>query len=596
MLTSPRRVTRQVLHALVPIITVGAWALAIRDVRIQGLTDLGLISVMPAISLALLALLTISFAASLHRRPLHPWIPLLHMAVLLLMLYGVTALVEPQPRFQSVYRHAGIIDYIMTNRSVDPGVDAYFSWPGFFTLGAIVTKVAGFHSALSYAAWGTLAFNVLALPPLLAIFSWASDDPRVPWLGVWVFYSSNWVGQDYVSPQAVGFLLWLSMLAAVLIWFVPRASALAPAPSLRALPRHFGPRSLRAATVNGPDMAAGQRIGVLLLTLVIYGATVAGHQLTPVPALLGVSALAIVAALEVRVLPVIMGVILVAWLSYMTTTWLSGHFGTLTQSLGSVSKNVNQGVGARVAGSAEHQFVVKVRVVMSVAIWGLGIAGFMRLALQRRTDVAMAVLGATPILLPVLQPYGGEMFLRVFLFALPAAAFFIARLAFPSSGSGTTWPTFAAVACLGCVLLGGFQFTRYGNERVDAFTDGDVATVRALYRLAPPGSLIVGGTGNIPWRYIGYADRDYTTVEELPAWASPRPDPAFLLRDLRQRVAPRGGYLIVTRSAMLWADVFDGKPRALPRLVGLLRRSSSARLLYSGRDGDIFFVRPAAAR
>jgi hypothetical protein len=42
----------------------------------------------------------------------------------------------------------------------------------------------------------------------------------------------------------------------------------------------------------------------------------------------------------------------------------------------------------------------------------------------------MAVLGVTPFLLPVLQPYGGEMLLRVFLFALPAAAFFVARLAF----------------------------------------------------------------------------------------------------------------------------------------------------------------------
>jgi hypothetical protein len=582
------------LHAVVAIVIGGAWALAIRSVQIHDVTDLGLVSVMPPTALALLVLLTLSFAVSLYRRPLHPLVPLAHVAVLVVMLYGVTALVEPVPRFQSVYRHAGIIDYIATSHAVDPNIDAYFSWPGFFVLGASITKLAGFHSALDYAAWGSLAFNVLFFPPLLAIFFWASDDRRVAWLGVWIFYCCNWVGQDYISPQATGFLLWLAMLAAVLIWFVPRSAALAPAPSVRALPRYFGPRGLRAATANGPPAAAGQRIGVLLLLLVLYGATVAGHQLTPVPALLGISALAVFAALETRMLPVLMLVIVVAWLSYMTTTYLQGHFGALTQSLGSLGQNVNQNVSAHVAGSAEHQFVVQIRLFMTAGIWGLALAGFARVLVQRRADVAMAVLGLTPFLLPVLQPYGGEMLLRVFLFALPAAAFFIARLAFPSTASGRGWPTAVAIALISCVLLGAFQFARYGNERLDAFTKGDRDTVRALYRLAPPGSKVIGGTGNIPWRFIGYADRDYSTIDELPGWRAARPDPAELVRELRRLVAPSGGYLIVTRSAIIGADLLGGKPNALPQLVDFLRTSRSARRLYSAPDGDIFFVRPAA--
>jgi hypothetical protein len=582
------------LHALVAIVIGGAWALAIRSVRIQGVTDLGLVSVMPPAALALLALLTLSFVVSLYHRPLHPLAPLAHVVVLVVMLYGVTAFVEPVPRFQSVYRHAGIIDYIATNHAIDPKIDAYFSWPGFFALGATITKLAGFHSALDYAAWGSLAFNVLFLPPLLAIFFWASDDRRVAWLAVWIFYSCNWVGQDYLSPQAVGFLLWLAMLAAVLVWFVPRSAALPPAPSLRALPRHFGPRGVRAATVDGPRVAAGQRVGVLLLLLVVYAATVAGHQLTPVPALLGVSALGLFAALEARMLPVLMLVIVVAWFSYMTTTYLQGHFGALTESLGSFHQNVNQNVSDRVAGSAEHQFVVQIRLYMTAGIWGLAFAGFARLLVQRRADVAMAVLGVTPFLLPVLQPYGGEMLLRVFLFALPAVALFIARLAFPSTSSGRGWPTAVAIALIGCVLLGAFQFARYGNERLDAFSKGDVDTVRALYRLAPPGSKVIGGTGNIPWRFMGYANRDYSTVDELPGWRAARPDPAELLRELRGRVAPSGGYLIVTRSAIIGEDLLGAKPDALPRLVDFLRASRSVRRLYSAPDGDIFFVRPAA--
>jgi hypothetical protein len=67
-----------------------------------------------------------------------------------------------------------------------------------------------------------------------------------------------------------------------------------------------------------------------------------------------------------------------------------------------------------------------------------------------------------------------------------------------------------------------------------------------------------------------------------------------LVRELRRLVAPSGGYLIVTRSAIIGADLLGGKPSALPQLVDFLRTSRSARRLYSAPDGDIFFVRPAA--
>ena len=98
---------------------------------------------------------------------------------------------EPEPRGAPVYRHVGIIDYIVRNGAVDPNIDAYFNWPGFFGLGALFSDAAGFASPLAMAAWAPLAFNLLFLPMLVAIFRWASDDPRVLWLGLFVFYAAN---------------------------------------------------------------------------------------------------------------------------------------------------------------------------------------------------------------------------------------------------------------------------------------------------------------------------------------------------------------------------------------------------------------------
>jgi hypothetical protein len=92
----------------------------------------------------------------------------------------------------------------------------------------------------------------------------------------------------------------------------------------------------------------------------------------------------------------------------------------------------------------------------------------------------------------------------------------------------------------------------------------------------------------------GYADRDYSVREELSGWRAARPDPAELLRELRRRIAPSGGYLIVTPSASIGAARLYGKGNVLPRLVELLQTSRSARRLCGAPDGDIFFVRSAA--
>ena len=130
-------------HAVIPLVIVALWALAISGMPLREMTDLGLVSVMPVTALALLALLTVSFCIALQDRPLRPWVTCIHVVALIVILYGVTAFVEAEPRVATVYRHVGIIDNLARNGSVDGTIDAYFSWPGFFGLGALVTQAAG---------------------------------------------------------------------------------------------------------------------------------------------------------------------------------------------------------------------------------------------------------------------------------------------------------------------------------------------------------------------------------------------------------------------------------------------------------------------
>ena len=66
--------------------------------------------------------------------------------------------------------------------SVNGQIDAYFSWPGFFGLGALLTQAAGLDSPMSMANWSPLVLNLLYALPLLVIFRWATDDTRLQWV------------------------------------------------------------------------------------------------------------------------------------------------------------------------------------------------------------------------------------------------------------------------------------------------------------------------------------------------------------------------------------------------------------------------------
>jgi hypothetical protein len=583
------------VHALVPVLIGAVWLLAIKGTDVRDMTDVGLVSVLPRASTLLLFALTASFVVSVAREPLRPAVPLVHVLVLVTILYGVTAFLETEPRFSSVYRHAGIIDYISQHHAVDPGIDAYFSWPGFFVLGAFITDVAGFGSVLDFASWGPLVFNLLFLVPLVVIFRWASRDRRVTWAGLWIFYSTNWVGQDYVSPQAVALLLWLAMLGVLLTSFVPHPAWRTALPSLYGVRRRRGPLEARFREwlARREPAPSRPRTALLLPVVLLYAAMVTGHQLTPFPAVLTVAGLVLFAGLATRGLPVLMAVVLAAWISYMTTTYLIGHYSTVAGPVGSLGENLNQNVSGRLAGSTDHQLIVHVRIYAAAAIWALAVLGFARRVRFGAGDVALAVVAAAPFLLPVLQPYGGEIVLRVFLLSLPAVAYFIARLVFPSPTAGRSWPELTAAAVVGCALLLAFQYTRYGNERLDHFTTGDVATVHALYRVAPIGTNVVGATDNLPWRYRHYADYRYYQVTELDEWQRPgRPDARVLARQLERGLGKEGGYLIITRSTRIDAELRAGRPGILEALTRVLRGSHRVREIYRRRDGSIFLIPP----
>src|SRR5215203_5731495 len=210
-LPTPRRPPSAVLGSVVLTLCAAAlWAVSLGQIELGQMTDIGLISVLPAPFFAALGLLTAGFCLTLL---------LLHVGVLIVMLYGAPALIEEMPRFHSVWKHLGVVYYIQRTGHVNPRIDAYFNWPGLFILFAFVSDAAGIQNWRDLVAWTPVVLNLLQLGPLLLIFGSATNDKRLVWLAVWFFYLANWVGQDYFSPQGFNYLLHLTILGILVAWF-----------------------------------------------------------------------------------------------------------------------------------------------------------------------------------------------------------------------------------------------------------------------------------------------------------------------------------------------------------------------------------------
>jgi hypothetical protein len=326
------------------------WAISLTEIDLRRMNDLGLVSVLPGKTYLALALVTISFCLSLREIEARKPLVVANVLVLILMLYAITPIVEHEPKLAAAWRHAGVIEQITRTGHIDPRIDAYFDWPGFFVAGAFVTKAAGLGSAITLARWGPIFFNFLFLLPLLVIFRTATRDERAVWIAVWFFYAANWVGQDYFSPQALSFFLYLTLLALMLRWFVRSGHLRLPA--RLSIPKAAWVVGTVRRAVHTPPVAPAerellpaQRVGLMMVAIIVLAVVAAMHQLTPFTILLALAALVLANQTSARGLPLVAAVLTGAWITFMATAYLKGHLSTVTGKIGHLEENVQSSVG-----------------------------------------------------------------------------------------------------------------------------------------------------------------------------------------------------------------------------------------------------------
>ncbi|MFE9201466.1 hypothetical protein [Micromonospora sp. NPDC007230] len=599
LLAAPASAGRRIRHGLLAgaewaapaaALALGVWALRRGDAADIG--SLGLVTALRPELYVALALLTASFLRGVFRpRPASDALLAAHVVVLVILLFGAAPIIEPLPRVISGWLHVGFADYIARTGETLPDLDARFSWPGFFALTAMATRLGGLPDAMPLLAWAPVVFNLLYGVAVFRLARLTSTDARTAWLALWLFFPANWVGQDYFGPQAMNYLFYLVLLMVLLRWFRPVAHDSRQGVRTWRRPRALLLRLLRIPPrplllEPGADRASpASLVGLAAVVLVIFAASTVSHQLTPIAIVICVGALVLARRCTLRTLPILLAVMLMAYISYGAVAYWAGHLDDMFGSFGKVGGTINDGAVQRVRGDAGHQMVVLLRVVLAMAVWGLAAIGAWRRMRRGQAVLGLLALAGAPFLLLGMQSYGGEIFLRVYAFALPFMAILLAALLVPVWPARRRVPAALAAGALSAVLIGAFFVARYGNDAFEQVRPGDHRAVEWLYAHAPADATFVSVTSNVPWRAKGVERYQYRPLgQDL----GPTTVPAI---EEEMRANPKGAYLVMTKGQFVFAQSFLGKPRGWGEdLERQVVDSGRFRLVYQNPEARVYVL------
>lgn len=560
------------------------WLCSLPQLQLNRIAEFGLVPLLPASFWVALAVLLVGYC-SLLRRPGTPT-PLLvaHILTLIAILHATpTLLYGSSLRYSWAWKHVGIVDFFLRHSGVDPRVlelNAYQYWPGFFTLNAMLVKASGLPTPLGYAAWAPPLTNALLIGPLFLIFRTFTADRRLIWSAMGIYFLGSWVGQDYFSPQACAYFLYLTVIALCLRYLAPKE---------------------RPTIHGGAQDELGTRDRRLLVALAlvpIMAAIVPTHQLTPIMLISALVVLTLLCRHRVAVPALLMIGLTVGWDLIFAGPFITQNLYWIQASLGTVSANANSGFINLADASQGQVIVAQIDRIHSVAVMVLAGIGFCR-RFRGLRELALPLLAVAPMPLILANDYGGEMIFRLYLFGLPFAAFYAGACFFPGEQSGHSRWTRLALPGVALLLVPGFAFSYYGKEQANYFSPHELEASRFVYGIAPRGSVLIAATSNFPWAFVNYEFYDYhrfalQTPTDRQAVLN---DPVGTFEKIMDPRQHHHAYLLLTRSQI--ADIeMSGimPPGSIARIEQTLRHSPTFTVIYRNPDAEVITLAQPTSR
>jgi hypothetical protein len=551
--------------AIASVAAVILWVVSVHGAHFDRMGALGLASILGWPYFVGLAIVVTGFAWAIKERCPRSIDATLLVIILILYLFGTAPAIEPVAALPDSWLHASFVSYVLDHGQALNNYDARFSWPGFFGLAAVTTKGAGWANVVGFLRWFPLFIEVLYLAPLRVIASRSDVTPQAAWMGVGLFYSADWIYQDYFSPQALNVLFYLVVIATVMALFEPRAQLIrrARAGWMNRLTQVAS--SLRWRRLLGHDSVMAESPSFTMLGIGASGAitlaSAISHQLTPFALILALGALLLTRRLQRPEILVAASLFAVGWLSLGASNFWMGHLSTIFGGIGQVGSSIGANVTSRVVGSASHLFVVHLRIIIVAAVFAVAALGVLRRAAKTRTLEALA---AVPFVLIVLQSYGGEGLMRAVLFSLPFTAILAGCAVWPSI-DGQIRPlipwrpralaSLAPALALLIILIFSVATTvaRGGNDAFEAFAPGEVKAVNFIAQRITPGQTVGAAIFYSP-ASAGPFEHSYSY------FAATKGDPSVTTIG-RRLVAAAPQWVELGKSQEEWGEVVAGYPK-----------------------------------
>lgn len=575
-------------HAATLAVALAAWLVSLAHTDVTRVGQFGLLATLPPLFLVAVVVTLAGFVVEV-RRPGAPRRIVLaaYLGLAILLVHATTPLLLEEPQYAWTYKHLGVIEYVLAHGHVTGGPDIYQQWPAFFTAVAVLVDLLGV-STVAVAPWAPVVFTVLSGTLVGAIARTLGGDVRTVWSAVLAFVGITWVGQDYLAPQGLAFVLSLGIFSVV----------------LRHLRPGVGTRRSRAAAIA---LVAG--------TTAVLSAT---HQLSPYLVAAVVASFVVARVVRPWWVALVVGAIPVLYL-LPRYGFVAGSFNLL-DGFNLFANAAGNGGTWGSTGQAVSAIVVR---TLSLAVWAGAAWAVWRSGRQWRTpEVLVPALGAVvPFGLVLAQSYGGEAIYRVFLFSAPWCALLLVGRWGPLAprplagrprtdgrrpagrlGVRPVLGTAAAVLLAALALLSTMQ-GRHGHLMVDRQAPAEVAAARHLYAHAQPGATIILATPNFPSRLAANYGEFNRTV------AGPDPDlvPGAGLRDAMlnvqylpviesyaESIPGRPTYLVVSDGMRRYATYFGALPDgSLDALERTLQRDPEWTVWYDNGEVTIYEWSPA---
>lgn len=448
------------------------WASTLSRIATDDIGDWGLVARLPVLWLVALGIaVVLAVRAAIARNP-EPLRVITGVGLVAVILYATLPMVVSTIRYPWSYKHLGVMRLLDTTGRLHTDLDIYNTFSGFFGAGALVRGATGLDPE-SYAAWWQLGVTAFILVAVWSLVRRLTTDVRVANLATLLFLVTDWVGQNYFSPQSVATFYGITVLRLVCSWFVVPVAGRPHWPwrvrPLAGVVRRLGPD----ATLEGPLVYRPVVVARRLCVVLVFAGVLITHALTPAAVVLPIAAAVAIGWIRDWRLLLTGALVTSAWavrcLPYFASQGYDLGFG------GAVTNNI---AGNRIGAvpPPTYALVGDLTRLFVVAVWLLALLCLVR-ASRAGARLGMAVLIAvTPFVIVLINAYGGEAIYRVYLYSLPGLVA-IAAAGVMARPHRVRWPV---VAALVLAVTAGFMVAHFGRERQNNLTTGEVAIERLL--------------------------------------------------------------------------------------------------------------------